>query len=64
MFLMIQCLGINMSIDDIDNPFEKQNLKKKLELQERKRNIVGLVTVYPKKPIDPIEELLNNNDKK
>ncbi len=37
MFLMIQCLGINMSIDDIDNPFEKQNLKKKLELQERKR---------------------------
>ena len=32
------------------------------KLQERKRNIVGLVTVYPKKPLDPIEELLNNND--
>ena len=34
------------------------------KLQEKKRNIVGLVTVYPKKPLDPIEELLNNDDDK
>ena len=34
---MIQCLGINMSLDDINNPFEKENRKKKLERQERKR---------------------------
>ena len=38
MFLTIQCLGINMSLDNINNPFEKENRKKKLELQERKRN--------------------------